>query len=135
MIQFLIDMYMKQIFLSMISQDILNSFVFQLLYCFFETCLIFSPARYKRILWDFARAVCACFLIISVFILMSYLNIACLLFKYFDLCWSFFFLIGIHSMQGWTATKRNGVTSKRSTKRLKPTGNLFRKNLQLIGFC
>ena len=46
-----------------------------------------------------------------------------------------FFLIGIHSMQGWTATTRHGVTRKRSTKRLKHTGSLFRKNLQLIGVC
>ena len=29
-----------------------------------------------------------------------------------------FFLIGIHSMQSWTATTRHGVTRKRSTKRL-----------------
>ena len=39
----------------------------------------------------------------------------------------FFFLIfsiGIHFMQGWTATTRHGVTRKRSTKRLKHTGNL-----------
>ena len=41
--------------------------------------------------------------------------------------------IGIHSMQGWTATVRHGVTRKRSTKGLKDTTNLFRKNLQLIG--
>ena len=40
----------------------------------------------------------------------------------------FFFLIGIHSMQGWTATTRHGVTRK---KRLQGTENLFRKNLQL----
>ena len=45
---------------------------------------------------------------------------------YFSL---FFFLIGIHSMQDWTATAKHGVTTKRSTKRLKHTGNLFRKNL------
>ena len=50
--------------------------------------------------------------------------------------WSFFFfLIGIHSMQGWTATMRHGFTRKRSTKRLKHTANLFRKNLQLRGVC
>ena len=36
--------------------------------------------------------------------------------------------IGIHSMQGWTATSRHGVTKKRSTKRLKHTENLLRKN-------
>ena len=29
------------------------------------------------------------------------------------------FLTGIHSMQGWTATERHGVTRIRSTKRLK----------------
>ena len=28
-----------------------------------------------------------------------------------------FFLIGIHFMQGWTATTTHGVTRKRSTKR------------------
>ena len=43
--------------------------------------------------------------------------------------------IGIHSMQGWAATTRHGVTRKRSTKRLKHTGNLFTKNLQLISVC
>ena len=37
------------------------------------------------------------------------------------------FLIGTHSMQGWTATTRHGVTKKRSKKRLQHTGNLFRK--------
>ena len=45
------------------------------------------------------------------------------------------FVIGIRSMQGWTATKKHGVTTKRSTKRLKHTENLFRKNLQLTGVC
>ena len=43
--------------------------------------------------------------------------------------------IGIHSMQGWAATARHGVTRKRSTRRLKNTENLFRKNLQVIGVC
>ena len=38
-------------------------------------------------------------------------------------------------MEGWTATTGHGVTRKRSTKRLKHTGNLFTKNLQLIGVC
>ena len=46
-----------------------------------------------------------------------------------------FFFIGIHSIQGWTATTRHGVTSKRSTIRLQLTGNLFRKNLQLKDIC
>ena len=43
----------------------------------------------------------------------------------------FFFLIGIYSMQGWTATTRHGVTRKKSTKRFEHTQNLFRKSLQL----
>ena len=47
----------------------------------------------------------------------------------------YLFLIGIHSMQGWTATTTHRVTRKRSTKRLKHTENLFRKNLQSIGVC
>ena len=42
-----------------------------------------------------------------------------------------FILIGIHSMQDWTVTVRHGDTRIRSTKRLKYTGNMFRKNLQL----
>ena len=37
----------------------------------------------------------------------------------------FFFLIGIHSMQGWTATTRHGVTRKEAEKRLHDTENLF----------
>ena len=47
----------------------------------------------------------------------------------------FFCLIAIHSMQGRTDTTRHGITRKRNTKRLKHTGNLFRRNLQLIGVC
>ena len=39
----------------------------------------------------------------------------------------------LHSMQGWIATKRHEVKRKRGTKRLKDTGNLFRKNLHLQG--
>ena len=49
--------------------------------------------------------------------------------------YNIFFLIWIHSMKGWTATARHGVTRKRSTKRLQHTGNLFRKNLQLKDVC
>ena len=45
------------------------------------------------------------------------------------------FLIGIHSMQGWTATTRHGVTRKGCAKRLKHTGYLLRKNLTLKGVC
>ena len=47
----------------------------------------------------------------------------------------YIFLMGIYAMQGQTATTRHGVTRKRITKRLKHTGNLFRKNLQLKGVC
>ena len=46
-----------------------------------------------------------------------------------------FFKIGILPMQGWTATTRHEVTRKRNTKRLRHTGNLFRKNLQLKDVC
>ena len=45
------------------------------------------------------------------------------------------FLIGIHYMQDGAVTMRHGVIRKRNTKRLKHTGNLFRKNLQLKGIC
>ena len=45
------------------------------------------------------------------------------------------FLIGIYSMEDGNATTRHEVTRKRSTKRLKHTGNLFTRNLQLIGVC
>ena len=47
----------------------------------------------------------------------------------------FFFLIGIRSMQGWTATMRHGVTRKEAQKRLQNIENLFRKNLQLKDVC
>ena len=47
----------------------------------------------------------------------------------------FFFLIGIHSMQGWTATTRHRVTRKKAQKRLQDTEDLFRKNLQLKDVC
>ena len=36
-------------------------------------------------------------------------------------------------MQGGTATTKHGVTRNGSTKRLKHTGNLFKKTLQLKG--
>ena len=56
--------------------------------------------------------------------------------EYKEYIYTFFlFLIGIHSMQGWTATTRHGVTRKRNTKRLRHKGNLFRKNLQLKDVC
>ena len=46
-----------------------------------------------------------------------------------------FFLIRIHCMQGLTVTTRHGVTRKKRRKRLKHTGNLFTKNLQLKDVC
>ena len=36
-------------------------------------------------------------------------------------------------MQGSTVTTRHGVARKKSTKRLKHTGNRFEKNLQVKG--
>ena len=48
---------------------------------------------------------------------------------------NFFKIVMIHSKQEGTATIRYGVPRKRSTKRLKHTGNLFRKNLGLKGVC
>ena len=56
--------------------------------------------------------------------------IACLSAKYVLL-----FLIGIYSMQGWTAATRHGVTRKEAQKWLQDTENLFRKNLQLKDVC
>ena len=48
---------------------------------------------------------------------------------------AFFFKIGIHSMQSWTATTRHGVTRKEAQKGLQDTENLFRKNLHLKDVC
>ena len=47
----------------------------------------------------------------------------------------FFFLIGIHAMQDWTASKGHGITRKKNTRGLEHTGNLFRKSLQLKDVC
>ena len=44
-------------------------------------------------------------------------------------------LIIIQSIQGWTSTIRQRVKRKRSTKRLKHTGNMFKKNLQFKDDC
>ena len=41
------------------------------------------------------------------------------------------FFTEIHFMQGRIAITRNGVTRKKSSKRINHTGDLFRKNLQL----
>ena len=46
-----------------------------------------------------------------------------------------FFLMGIHSMEGWTAFRSHGVTGKIITKRLKHTGNMVKKDLQLKCVC
>ena len=45
-----------------------------------------------------------------------------------------FFLIRIHSIQGWAAT-RGFELKKEEEKDEKNTGNLFRKNLQIKGVC
>ena len=65
----------------------------------------------------------------------SLLQADSIIFGVFYLFIYLFILIGIHSMQGSTATMRHGVTRKRSTKRLEHTENLFRKNLQLKDVC
>ena len=46
-----------------------------------------------------------------------------------------FFLVGIHPMQGWTATARHGVTRKEAQKGLQDIEDLFRKNPQLKDVC
>ena len=47
-----------------------------------------------------------------------------------------YFVIEIHSMQGWTATAKHGIIYKKKKHNiLKYTENLFRKNLHLIGVC
>ena len=64
-------------------------------------------------------------------------EVVCFHYKIWDfiLVYHSVFLIGIHSMQGLGANERYGVTKKRSPKRLKHTGNLFRKNLQSMVVC
>ena len=47
----------------------------------------------------------------------------------------YFFFIGVHFMEGSTATMRQGVTRKQAKKRLQNRENLFRKNLQLKDVC
>ena len=76
-----------------------------------------SIDKYKIVFWKVIARTCRDFL----------LEEHCK--KLFDLM-GIFFLIGIHSMQGLTASTRHGVTGKRNSKRLRHTGNLFRKNLQ-----
>ena len=69
--------------------------------------------------------------------LVSLLFLIIVNFMLFDsnFCFVFVFvLIGIHSMQGWTATKRHGFIKKRLQK-FQDTENLFRKNLQLKAVC
>ena len=36
--------------------------------------------------------------------------------QWVEICGSFFFLIGIHSMQGWAATMRHGLQEKEAQK-------------------
>ena len=63
---------------------------------------------------------------LKVHYLISFFKLSCKDAFVLNDSWSNFFKIGIHSMQGWTATSRHGVTRKRSTKKLKHTGNPFR---------
>ena len=45
-----------------------------------------------------------------------------------------FFSIGIHSMQGRTATMKH-IETRKNTKKIKHTRNLFTKNLHIKGVC
>ena len=45
------------------------------------------------------------------------------------------FLIQVHSVKGSTATTRQGFTRKKTTKELKHTENMFRKNVLLKDVC
>ena len=85
----------------------LNFFASQLFYCFLETCLICSPAMKRlEVRKNFMRFGSSSMYLFSyhAFILMRQFNIACLLFKYFNLPVEAFFLVEIHAMRGWTAT-------------------------------
>ena len=68
-----------------------------------------------------------------IYIYILYIYIIYILYIYY-IYYIYYILLGIHFMQGWTATTRR-VTRKRSTERLRHTGNLFRKNLQLKDVC
>ena len=69
-------------------EDTLNFFASQLFYCFLETCLICSPAMKRlEVRKNFMRFGSSSVYLLSyhAFILMRQFNIACLLFKYFNL--------------------------------------------------
>ena len=88
-------------------EDTLNFFASQLFYCFLETCLICSPAMKRlEVRKNFMRFGSSSVYLFSyhAFIPLRQFNIACLLFKYFNLPVEAFFLVGIHAMRGWTAT-------------------------------
>ena len=89
---------------------ILPIFIF---YCFVFSAIIFLTCIFVNLLHVFRN-------IVNLFYMLTLTNI---------------FLTGIYSMLGWTATARHVGTRKRNTKRLKHTGNYFKKNLQLIGVC
>ena len=76
---------MKQIFPSIISEDILNFVAFQLLHCFLQIylicCLKMKIHEVRKNFMRFGSTSVCLFSYHSVFILMGYLNIACQLFK------------------------------------------------------
>ena len=75
-------------------EDTLDFFALKLFYCFLETCLICSPAiKRLEVQKNFMRFGSSSVYLFSyhAFILMRHLNIACLLFKYFDLTVEAFF--------------------------------------------
>ena len=104
-----VHLYMKQIFLS-ISEDILVFFASHLFYCFLEE--IWWRDRGIKNFMRFGSS-SMCLFSYHAFILMRHLNIACLLFKYFDLTGEAFSKIGIHSMQGWIVTTRYVLVNSR----------------------
>ena len=89
-----VHIYMKQVFLSIMFENTLNSSTSQLFYWFLETCLICSPAMKRHeVRKKFMRfgSSSEYLFFYHAFILMRHLNIACLLFKYFDLTVEAFF--------------------------------------------
>ena len=113
--------YMKQIFFSVISEDILNFFPSQMLYWVLETCLICSPTinrnnKQKNFIrfgsssvWLFSYYQCFC----TYETFEHYMPIVKVFLSH---CWSF--LSNCDSLYvRLTATTRHGVTRKRRTKR------------------
>ena len=92
-----------------------------------SSCLLMSQGASP--LGDFGMGVLNTLLYGSVFVSVC---IDAYVFIYVFACCCCFFLIGIHSMQGWTGMD---LQEKKAHKRLQDKENLFRKNLQLKDNC